>query len=419
MKIPIYYTEKCKTFINIPNCDDHNTTDLTSIKCNFCAAGYVKALDSFTCIQIPVAENCAKKDTPTGSCLMCNSGFYLVKSGTTYSCLAIPPHISTNCSSYSQSLNINTLWSSSTHGTTNCSVCQGGFIGVSADYCLARTSIPYLTAATVNAACIQMDQNGVCIKCASDSYLKADNTCAACTDAKFWIDGTKINTCATAAGVLVAAKKTDGTTVMNLSCKSDYLTVLKSDGMGTNVNWWKTEIAFNSADLPNTAPIYNIADRQQEVTCTTYNTADSYTLNGTLKSTVTGQGITKDTRTVVQNTTGTVYVTVSCGWLKKGWLTANTTHKYVNCQADNDTNFSADRLAGVPLNWSNLFNVHKCTNASSIPVFVGKLTDGNFASIDTHAFTLGDANKPVIFCLDVSTIASLRTGLSLDANIPD
>lgn len=145
-----------------------------------------------------------------------------------------------------------------------------------------------------------MNEAGVCQKCATGKFL--GSSCSdTCSDAIFWIDGTKINTCATQTGALIATKKENGTDKMNLVCKSNYLTVLKLDGDGTNVNWWKSTTAtLNPNDLENTAPIFNIADRQQEVTCTTYTSPTSYTLNGTASTTtVSNQGTTKSDRQVV------------------------------------------------------------------------------------------------------------------------
>jgi len=202
------------------------------------------------------------------------------------------------------------------------------------------------------------------------------------------------------------------------------LNVLNLAGMGTNVNWWKsTNVAVNTAQLETTANVFNIADRLQEVTCTTYSAA--YTLDGNALTSVATQDTGYALRQVRFSTAADTFVTVSCGWQKKGLIktktdAALTVHKYVECQnTTNNSAFAADRFSGVPLKWSNLFNVHKCTNASSIPVIVAKLTDGVFASIDTHAFTLGDVDKPVIFCLDTTSIATVKSGLGLDAGVLD
>jgi hypothetical protein len=45
MKIPIYYTQKCKVYTNIPNCTTHNATDPTAVKCTTCDSGYVLSAD--------------------------------------------------------------------------------------------------------------------------------------------------------------------------------------------------------------------------------------------------------------------------------------------------------------------------------------------------------------------------------------
>lgn len=74
----------------------------------------------------------------------------------------------------------------------------------------------------------------------------------------------------------------------------------------------------------------------------------------------------------------------------------------------------------MPLKWTNLFNVHKCTNSSSIPVLVAKLTSGAFTEVDTHTLTLnGDTNKPVIFCLNISTKDTIKVGLTITSATTD
>ena len=122
-----------------------------------------------------------------------------------------------------------------------------------------------------------------------------------------------------------------------------------------------------------------------------------------------------------------VYVTIACGWGKKGQITTGT-NDYVACQASNGSNFATsntDRLAGVPVKWSNLFNVHKCTSSSTtnnIPVIAAKLTTGEHAGISAANYTVSpnsDATKPAIFCLDITSKATIKSGLGITNNADD
>lgn len=68
MKIPIYYSEKCKSYDPISGCKVHDDNNLNLIKCTTCMPGYVLETNGLTCTLITTPENCVQKATPTGDC---------------------------------------------------------------------------------------------------------------------------------------------------------------------------------------------------------------------------------------------------------------------------------------------------------------------------------------------------------------
>jgi hypothetical protein len=204
------------------------------------------------------------------------------------------------------------------------------------------------------------------------------------------------------------------------------LTVYKSDGEGSNINWWKTANTNNTnTNLEVNASVYSIADRQQEVDCVV---ATNYTLDNSASIASVPTQDTTNNRQVRKLVSGSDYITIACGWGKKGQIT-DATNDYVACQTSTGTNFATsntDRLAGVPVKWSNLFNVHKCSssaNTNNIPVIAAKLnaTTGDYDGIDATKYTVspnGDATKPAVFCLDTTSAATIKSGLGI-ANAVD
>lgn len=154
------------------------------------------------------------------------------------------------------------MWNNSAE---SCNVCQGGYIGISASYCLAKTSTQYFTATAVPTNCIQITSSGVCEKCAPTFYLDGTTCTSTCSKSIFWVLGKSINNCATVSGgALIAAKNAAGNGDIKLVCSSNALTLLKPAGEGSNLNWWKTANTNNSnTNLEVNASVYSIADRQQ------------------------------------------------------------------------------------------------------------------------------------------------------------
>lgn len=129
---------------------------------------------------------------------------------------------------------------------------------------------------------------------------------------------------------------------------------------------------------------------------------------------------------------------VRCKWQKAATIEkvtntsdSSTAYTYLSCTDANGSNFGADRLYGLNPFWVNLFNVHKCSNATSstkvIPVLAfesASKTDYSFSTYKQYNFTpddliSGTPSLSNITCLDITSKASIKTGLNLGSGYDD
>lgn len=106
-------------------------------------------------------------------------------------------------------------------------------------------------------------------------------------------------------------------------------------------------------------------------------------------------------------------------------------YTYLTCSDTDNTAFASDRIYGLNPFWVNLFNVHKCSNATSttkvIPLLAfyttasGNYTFQKYAQYDFNSDDLksGTPKLSNITCLDITSKTTIKTTLSLPNTVDD